>query len=218
MILAPDRSPHSPGPLQGLHLGTVLDSADPEQRGRLQVRLHATGLDAWAAVMVAGAGPGYGVSLLPRTGEQVIVAFVGPDLPIVLGALWSGSDRHPEVARPVDARYVLRSPSGLQVQMDDDAAQVRIETPAGRHLTLTDSGTGTVTLERDGDTVELSASGIKVSTALQVEVEAAQVTVSAGLVTVDAGMSRFSGVVQCDTLISNAVVSASYSPGAGNLW
>ena len=41
---------------------------------------------------------------------------------------------------------------------------------------------------------------------------------SAGMVTVDAGMSKFSGVVQCDTLITNSVVSSSYTPGAGNIW
>ncbi len=46
----------------------------------------------------------------------------------------------------------------------------------------------------------------------------AQLSISAGMVSVDAGMSRFSGVVQCDTLITNAVVSASYTPGAGNVW
>ena len=41
---------------------------------------------------------------------------------------------------------------------------------------------------------------------------------AAGMVQVDAGLSKFSGVVQCDTLISNAVVSSSYTPGAGNIW
>jgi hypothetical protein len=46
----------------------------------------------------------------------------------------------------------------------------------------------------------------------------AQLSVSAGMVQVDAGMSRFSGVVQCDTLITNSVISASYTPGAGNVW
>ena len=35
---------------------------------------------------------------------------------------------------------------------------------------------------------------------------------------VDAGMSKFSGVVKCDTLITNSVVAASYTPGAGNIW
>ena len=38
------------------------------------------------------------------------------------------------------------------------------------------------------------------------------------VVTVDAGMSKFSSVVQADTVISNSVVSASYTPGAGNIW
>jgi hypothetical protein len=38
------------------------------------------------------------------------------------------------------------------------------------------------------------------------------------MVTVDAALSLFSGVVQCDTLISNAVISTSYTPGIGNLW
>jgi hypothetical protein len=35
---------------------------------------------------------------------------------------------------------------------------------------------------------------------------------------VNAAAAKFSGVVQCDTLISNSVVSQSYSPGAGNIW
>jgi hypothetical protein len=46
----------------------------------------------------------------------------------------------------------------------------------------------------------------------------AQVTVTTGMVKVDAAMSNFSGVVKCDTLITNAVVSSSYTPGAGNVW
>ena len=49
-------------------------------------------------------------------------------------------------------------------------------------------------------------------------VRASTVEVNAVMVTVNAGMSKFSGVVQCDTLISNSVVSATYSPGAGNIW
>ena len=40
----------------------------------------------------------------------------------------------------------------------------------------------------------------------------------AGMVTVNAGMSTFSGVVQADTAITNSVISASYTPGAGNIW
>ena len=42
--------------------------------------------------------------------------------------------------------------------------------------------------------------------------------ITAAMVTVDAAMSKFSGVVKADTVITNSVVSASYTPGAGNIW
>jgi len=64
----------------------------------------------------------------------------------------------------------------------------------------------------------LSPSGVKVLAASKVEVSVGMVEVSAGLLSVHAAMSRFDGVLKCDTLISNAVVSASYTPGAGNVW
>ena len=31
-------------------------------------------------------------------------------------------------------------------------------------------------------------------------------------------MSKFSGVVKADTVITNSVVGDSYTPGAGNIW
>jgi hypothetical protein len=44
------------------------------------------------------------------------------------------------------------------------------------------------------------------------------VKAGANLVTVTSGMSQFSGVIQSDTCITNSVISASYTPGAGNIW
>jgi hypothetical protein len=37
-------------------------------------------------------------------------------------------------------------------------------------------------------------------------------------VDVNAVVAKFAGVVQCDTLVANSVVAASYVPGAGNIW
>lgn len=209
---------HTLGSLHELHLATVLDNADPDSRGRLKVRLAATGLETWAAVIVASAGSGYGVSLLPRIDEQVVVAFVSPDLPLVIGALWAGASSQSTDAAPVDDRYLIQTPGGLKFLLDDQAPRVRVETPAGYHLTITDQGAGTVTIEKGGEKIEMAAAGITISTSAKVTIQAANVDVSASMVKVDAGMSKFSGVVQCDTLISNAVVSSSYTPGAGNLW
>jgi hypothetical protein len=36
-------------------------------------------------------------------------------------------------------------------------------------------------------------------------------------VNIEAAMTKFSGVVQCDTLITNTVIAAKYTPGEGNI-
>jgi hypothetical protein len=72
--------------------------------------------------------------------------------------------------------------------------------------------------DSNGNSVKLGPNGIIMNASAKVTINASQVEVSSSMVTVDAGMSKFSGVVQCDTLISNSVVSASYTPGAGNIW
>ena len=79
-----------------------------------------------------------------------------------------------------------------------------LETPGGQKLTLKD-GPGTVEIvDSNGNSMKLESSGITINAAAKVTINGrAQVAVTAGMVTVDAAMSKFSGVVQCDTLISN---------------
>jgi hypothetical protein len=72
--------------------------------------------------------------------------------------------------------------------------------------------------DSNGNSCRLEAQGITITAANKVTINAGTAEVDAGMVTVNAGMSTFSGVVQCDTLITNAVISASYTPGAGNIW
>jgi hypothetical protein len=68
-----------------------------------------------------------------------------------------------------------------------------------------------VLADSNGNSVELRTNGITVNAV-------SRVILNAGVVSVNATISKFSGVVQCDTLISNSVVSQSYTPGAGNIW
>jgi len=211
---------HRLGPLQELHLGQVTDNQDPEGRGRIQVRLHSTGMSLWATCLSPSAGHGYGISQLPRQDEQVVLAFVSPDLPIVLGAVWSGADSQPQTATPVEDKYALVTPAGNRLLIEDrPGARLHLETPSGHHITVSEASGGEITIEKGNERIRLDSGGITIETASQVEIKAgAQVHVSAPMVKVDAGMSSFSGVVQCDTLITNSVVSASYTPGAGNIW
>jgi len=65
--------------------------------------------------------------------------------------------------------------------------------------------------------VSLEPAGIRISTSGKLSLSAAVVEISASLVSANTSMAKFSGVVQADTVITNSVISASYSPGAGNV-
>jgi uncharacterized protein involved in type VI secretion and phage assembly len=71
--------------------------------------------------------------------------------------------------------------------------------------------------DENGNTVRLSTSGVDITASAEIRISASKVHLSSGLGEVDAGLWKFSGVVQSQTLITDSVVAASYSPGAGNL-
>lgn len=67
--------------------------------------------------------------------------------------------------------------------------------------------------------IQVNNSGqVTIGQAGPVIIEASILNINASSINADAGMSQFSGVVQSDTLITNSVVSSSYTPGAGNIW
>jgi uncharacterized protein involved in type VI secretion and phage assembly len=214
----------------GLFLAEVTDLVDPQNLARVQVRLHTASavadqdLPLWAGLLCAGAGANRGSYWVPDVGDLVVLSFLQGDarFPVVLGGLWNGNAAPPESMDGAGNNHlkVLRSRNGVKLTLDDQDGREKLllETPGGQKLTLQD-GPGSCELsDSNGNTIKLEAAGITVTASAKITVNASTVDVSAGMVTVDAGLSRFSGVVQCDTLISNAVVSASYTPGAGNIW
>ncbi|MCU1222402.1 MAG: phage-related baseplate assembly family protein [Edaphobacter sp.] len=99
-------------------------------------------------------------------------------------------------------------------------AQLVIETAAGQRITLEDSpeSQGSVLIEdTNGNTVRLDSTGVTILASAKVVVSASHVEISAGMVTVNAAMTKFSGAIEADTVMANSVISASYTPGAGNI-
>jgi hypothetical protein len=142
----------------------------------------------------------------------------------VIGCLWNGSAAVPEQlggsGDRVD-RWSIKGKHGTRIAIEEESAsraKVLITTPNGVSGELTDDGGGKVEFNCAGTTVTIDTQGVTVNTSMNLTVQATQVSVSAAMVTVDAGLSKFSGVVQADTIISNSVISASYTPGAGNIW
>ncbi len=212
----------------GVAPALVTDIQDPEGQGRVRITLPwspdggGASYGAWARTATLFAGDDRGSWFMPDVGDEVLVAFEhgSPTRPYVLGGLWNGKDKPPEAMESRNAIKSIRSRNGIKLTLDDSDGQerFRVETPGGQSVTLKD-GPGAVTVEdSNGNSIKLETSGVTITAAAKVTVNAPQVAVSAGMVTVDAAMSKFSGVVQCDTMISNTVISATYTPGAGNIW
>lgn len=211
------------GRLFGVYVGVVVDVQDPDAQGRVKVKLPWVAEDdggqatAWARLSTLMAGNDRGSWFVPHVDDEVTISFIAgdPRHPIVLGALWNGQDAPPEQMDADNNLRTIKTRAGHVLRFDDTsgAAKVEILTAGGHRLVLDDGSGGVITIEHVcGAKIEMDAAGsVNVNAPLKL-------AVTASLVTVDAPMSRFSGVVQADTVITNAVVSSSYTPGAGNVW
>lgn len=218
------------GRFYSVYPGLVTDISDPENQGRVKIRLpwspdsQNSAYEVWARLATMMAGNNRGSWFIPDVDDEVLVIFEAgdPRRPYVVGSLWNGRDQPPETMDGAgeNNRKTLHSRNGVRISLDDTDGQesLVLETPAGQTIILKD-GPGSIELrDNNGNNVKMEAAGITVNASAKVTVNAGTVEISAGMVTVNAGMSKFSGVVQADTVISNSVVSASYTPGAGNIW
>ena len=217
---------------KGSYLAEVVSVQDPEGLSRVQIRLlsfdrvEQQDAEIWARVAVPFAGDNRGAFMIPDVGDEVLVVFTNGDtrFPVVIGSLWNGNAAVPEQlggsGDNVD-RWSIKGKHGTRLAIEEESAssaKVLITTPNGVSGELTDEGGGKVEFNCAGTTVTIDTQGVTVNTSMNLTIQATQVSISAAMVTVDAGLSKFSGVVQADTVISNSVISASYTPGAGNIW
>lgn len=215
--------------LPACHLAKVVSVEDPERLARVKVRLFTVDADGtaeiWARVAVPFAGASRGALFIPDVDDEVLVTFLAGDtrFPIVLGGLWNGAAAPPEQfdGSRVD-RWSITGRAGTRiaiVERDEGTEKIEFRTPGGVSGTLTDEGGGRVHFEDSaGSSVTIDSTGLSIQTSAKVKISASQVEVTAGMVKVDAGMSTFSGLVKCDVLQTNTVISSVYSPGAGNIW
>ena len=118
------------------------------------------------------------------------------------------------------SKKIIGARNGVRITLDDSKGQKKLilETPAGQTITLNDETSAIEIVDTHGNTIRLDASGVSITASGKMKLQADQVEVSATLLKVEGGTARFSGLLQCDSLVANSVVSASYSPGAGNIW
>lgn len=220
-----DFQPDGGGPRYfGLYPAIVTDLVDPQELGRVEVKLPWLGEDAdggdvraWATLLTPYADDGQGLEIIPEKDSQVVVAFEAGNLrrPYVVGACWNGKAKLPERPQAANNLRLIHTRAGSRLEFDDTpgAPKVTLSTASGHTIVLDDGGSSISIEHANGSVIVLNAAG-------QIEVRAnATVEVTAAAVNVHAPTAVFDGMITCTTLIASAsVVSPSYTPGAGNVW
>lgn len=208
----------------GVYPAIVTDIVDPGSKGRVEVKLPWLGKDggaqdvrAWATLCTPYADDDQGIQILPAVDTQVVVAFEAGDLrrPYVIGSCWNGKEKMPVTPEAPNDKRTWKSRAGSVLEFDDTsgAAKVTVSMQSGHKLVLDDSAQQVTLTHQNGSTITFSASG-------QIQIQAnATVEVTASSLNVHAPTAVFDGMISCTTLIaSSAVVSPSYTQGAGNIW
>lgn len=211
----------------GVYPAIVEDNQDPDGQGRVKVRLpwSPDGSDAyaaWARLATTMAGDRRGTWFVPDVDDEVLVGFGGghPDHPYVVGALWNGKDKAPQSMDDKNAVKTIVSRKDIRITLDDTdgAVTLTLSTPGGRTVTLADGGSSIKLEDGNGNSLEMAPSGVTLTAASKLTVNAPTVQITGATGKVDAAMWTYSGVVKVDTLLATTVVSSAYTPGAGNVW
>jgi uncharacterized protein involved in type VI secretion and phage assembly len=218
------------GRMYGVYPALVSDIKDPDGQGRVKVTLPWSPdsgnerYEVWARLATLMAGNNRGSWFVPDANVEVLVVFEGgdPRRPFVIGSLWNGKDTPPQSMDGAGNNYqkVIRSRNGVKITLDDTDGKesLTIETPQGQKVALNDGPNSVTVSDSNGNSIKMEAGGITITSSAKVTINASTAEISASMLTVNAGMSKFSGVVQADTVIANSVISTSYTPGAGNIW
>lgn len=148
-------SPNEQEKIYGVVIGKVENNIDKEGLGRVQLsfpHLSDINLSNWARIAASMAGgdkttsTSWGTYFLPDIGDEVLVAFEQGDInkPVVIGSLWNGLARPPEVNKSSNEKKVIKMKSGMQIVFD--------ETTGSENLFLQDKAGSTIKMDsREGN-------------------------------------------------------------------
>lgn len=206
----------------GKYRGFVADNKDPQQRGRLLLRVPSVlgeQTSGWALPCLPFGGlREQGLFMVPEVGAQVWVEFEegNVNIPIWVGVFWQQNGDIPsEAAKDEPTTRVLKTPSGHTLQFDDAAGeeQFRLAHPAGTEMiidkngtvNLVDAASNTLTLDAENNVVTLKDSNgnslvmdssgtvLEDSNGNKIEMAAAGITVKGQMITIEGSQVALGG-------------------------
>lgn len=156
--------------IPGVAIAVVTNNQDPDGEARIKVKYPWRDIEDesyWARITTPMAGHEMGVYFLPEVGNEVLVAFENGDIdhPVIIGSLWSGQMKPPEInSDGKNNRRLIKSRNGHWLVFDDRDGREKIEIidkTENNKITI-DTSKNTITIEADKD-IELKAPKGKIS-------------------------------------------------------
>lgn len=183
---APLASGLLPG-IQGLQNGTVKqinEDPDGEFRVLVDVPIIDPGGDGiWARYANFYATNQAGSFFYPEVGDEVVLGFLNEDprYPIILGSLYNSNSKvAPYTPDENNSKKAIVTKNKLKLEFDDENKVITMTTPGNNQMTWSDQDEGITIKDQNGNSIEMSSSGITIKSASSMTLQAAEsITVSA---------------------------------------
>ncbi len=170
----------------GVTVGVVTNNADPENLGRVKVKLPTLVTkdgeveSDWARLVSPMAGGQRGMEFVPEVNDEVLVAFEADDIhrPFVLGALWNTQDKPPFKNSDIASngkvmKRVIKTRAGHVFSLDDSdgAPKISLVDSSGKDTIEVDAKSNAILLSADkkieiktkgGHTIKIDDTGRKI--------------------------------------------------------
>ncbi len=172
--------------VRGLQIATVVSNEDDGGEHRVRVRLPLVDPKeegVWARVAAPDAGEERGFFFRPEVGDEVVVGFLDDDprQPVLLGMLHSSAKAAPLTGSDDNHEKTYQSRSKMRLYFHDDDKVLRLETPAGHSVELSEKDKALTLTDQTGNTIVLDQDGIRIESKKAIVLKAAtEVTMESG--------------------------------------
>lgn len=155
---------------QGLMIGIVTDIEDPDGEDRVKVKvpvINSSEQGIWARVAMPDAGDGRGLFFRPEVDDEVIVGCIqnDPRHMIILGMLNSSAKPAPITVTSTNDEKGYVSREKMKFIFNDKEKSIKIETPGGRKLTISDQDSVITIEDKDNNKITMDSNGITIEAA-----------------------------------------------------